>query len=64
IRFLSMDAVQKANSGHPGAPIRRATHCETIFLSGRKWNATYPQCLPGSVGIGISVSETSFGRFR
>ena len=25
IRFLSIDAVQKANSGHPGAPMGMAT---------------------------------------
>ena len=36
IRALSMDAVQKANSGHPGAPMGMADIAEvleTIFLN-------------------------------
>ena len=30
IRFLSVDAVQKANSGHPGAPMGMAEMAEGI----------------------------------
>jgi transketolase len=30
IRALSMDAVQKANSGHPGAPMVTASCCPTV----------------------------------
>ena len=31
IRALSMDAVQKANSGHPGAPIGMAEIAEVLW---------------------------------
>lgn len=30
IRTLSIDAIQKANSGHPGTPIGSASHASTV----------------------------------
>jgi transketolase len=33
IRALSMDAVQKANSGHPGAPMGMADIAEVLWRS-------------------------------
>ena len=38
IRFLSMDAVQKANSGHPGAPMGMADLAEVVWRSNLKHN--------------------------
>jgi transketolase len=38
IRFLSMDAVQKANSGHPGAPMGMADIAEVLWRSNLKHN--------------------------
>ena len=50
IRALSMDAVQKANSGHPGAPMGMAVLpkcCGTIFL-----NITLPT-QPGMIATAL-----------
>ncbi|WP_178861971.1 transketolase [Thiomicrorhabdus cannonii] len=38
IRALSMDAVQKANSGHPGAPMGMADIAEVLWNSHMKYN--------------------------
>ena len=40
IRALSMDAVQKANSGHPGAPMGMADIAEVLWNSHMKYNPT------------------------
>ncbi len=40
IRALSMDAVQKANSGHPGAPMGMADIAEVLWNSHLKFNPT------------------------
>lgn len=43
IRFLSMDAVQKAKSGHPGAPMGMADIAEVLWRGFMKHNPTNPQ---------------------
>ncbi|WP_028487323.1 transketolase [Thiomicrorhabdus chilensis] len=40
VRALSMDAVQKANSGHPGAPMGMADIAEVLWNSHMKYNPT------------------------
>ena len=42
IRFLSMDAVQKANSGHPGMPMGMADVCTVLFRDFLKFNPANP----------------------
>ena len=52
IRALSMDAVQKANSGHPGAPMGMADIAEVLwndYLQHNPANPHWPMiklCLP------------------
>ena len=41
-RFMSMDAVQKANSGHPGMPMGMADVCTVLFRDFLKFNAINP----------------------
>ena len=43
IRALSMDAVQKANSGHPGAPMGMADIAEVLWNDFMKHNPANPQ---------------------
>ena len=43
IRALSMDAVQKANSGHPGAPMGMADIAEVLWNDFLRHNPTNPQ---------------------
>ncbi|WP_438462647.1 transketolase [Marinomonas sp. PE14-40] len=43
IRALSMDAVQKANSGHPGAPMGMADIAEVLWNDFLKHNPSNPQ---------------------
>ena len=42
IRALAMDAVQKANSGHPGAPMGMADIAEVLFRDVLKFNPANP----------------------
>ena len=43
IRALSMDAVQKANSGHPGAPMGMADIAEVLWNDHMRHNPTNPK---------------------
>ncbi|MBS27727.1 MAG: transketolase [Alphaproteobacteria bacterium] len=43
IRALSMDAVQAANSGHPGAPMGMADMATVLFTRHLKFDATNPE---------------------
>ncbi len=43
IRALSMDAVQKANSGHPGAPMGMAEIAEVLWNHNLRHNPTNPK---------------------
>ncbi len=43
IRTLSMDAVQKANSGHPGTPMALAPVAYTLFTRAMRHNPADPQ---------------------
>lgn len=46
IRALSMDAVQKANSGHPGAPMGMADIAEVLWNDFLRHNRPIP---PGTI---------------
>ena len=43
LRFLAIDAVQKANSGHPGAPLGMADMAEVLWRQFLKHNPVNPQ---------------------
>jgi transketolase len=43
IRFLSMEAVQKANSGHPGMPMGMAPAAYVLWTRHLKYNPTNPR---------------------
>ncbi len=43
IRFLAMDGVQKANSGHPGMPMGMATAAYTVWMKHLRHNPANPK---------------------
>ena len=47
IRFLSMDAVQKARSGHPGMPMGMADVATVLFQRFLKFDPAWPDWPPG-----------------
>jgi transketolase len=49
IRALSMDAVQQANSGHPGAPMGMADIAEVLWNDFMQHNPANPKCPTGTV---------------
>ena len=44
LRALAMDAVQQANSGHPGMPMGMAEIAETLWRRHLRHNPANPQC--------------------
>jgi transketolase len=42
IRFLAADAVQTANSGHPGLPMGMASVAYSLFTRHMRFNPKYP----------------------
>ena len=47
IRFLSIDAIEKANSGHPGLPMGFADVATVLFLHHLKFDLHRKHCLYG-----------------
>ena len=45
VRILAMDAVQQANSGHPGLPLGAAALAYTLWMRRMRHNPTHPQWL-------------------
>ena len=43
VRFLAVDAVQKANSGHPGLPLGAAPMAYTLWTRQMKFDPAQPQ---------------------
>ncbi|OWL41329.1 hypothetical protein AKG71_22915, partial [Vibrio parahaemolyticus] len=56
IRALSMDGVQQANSGHPGAPMGMADIAEVLWRSGHPEYGYAPgiETTTGPLGQGIT----------
>ena len=50
IRMLSVDAVQKANSGHPGMPMGMADVATVLFTKFLKFDSS---CQIGLIEIGL-----------
>ncbi len=44
IRFLSVDMVQKANSGHPGLPLGAAAMAYVLWMRWLRYNPKNPHC--------------------
>ena len=63
IRALAMDAVQKANSGHPGMPMGMADIAEVIWNHHLRFNPRNPGALRAEVFF-IIRRDGSIGEFR
>ena len=50
VRFLAVDAVQKANSGHPGMPMGMADVATVLFKYHLRFN---PKILIGLIGTDL-----------
>ena len=60
IRALSMDAVQKANSGHPGAPMGMADIAEVLWRDVLKFNPGNPNT---TLNLNFASGANSNGAF-
>ncbi|MFN2450516.1 MAG: transketolase [Candidatus Baltobacteraceae bacterium] len=58
IRFLSVDAVQKANSGHPGMPLGAAATAYTLWMRHLRFNPRDP-AWPGRDRFILSAGHAS-----
>lgn len=61
LRFLSVDMVQQANSGHPGLPLGAAPMAYVLWMRALKFNPRNPHwagrdvVLPPSVSVRLAV---------
>ena len=62
IRTLSMDAVQKANSGHPGTPMALAPVGYLLYARVMRHNPRDPQALSGGWRFRRQPTESSSAR--
>ena len=60
IRFLSVDTVQKANSGHPGFPLGAAATAFTLWSRHLKFN---PPIRNGPIAIASCSPRATARRF-
>ena len=60
IRTLSMDAVQEANSGHPGTPMALAPLAYELWMNHLRYNPRNPGWLTGTVSYSHVVMPPCF----
>ena len=60
IRFLSVDAVQKANSGHPGMPMGMADVATVLFKYHLRFNPKNPNWINRDRFIYLQVMAQCF----
>ncbi len=56
VRVLSMDAVQQANSGHPGAPMGMADIAEVLWLEYLEHNPANPSGVTATASCSLTVT--------
>jgi len=61
LRFLSVDAVQKADSGHPGMPMGAASMAYVLWTRFLKYNPANPGWLEADEESG-SITRMPIGR--
>ena len=55
IRILSADAIQKANSGHPGLPLGCAAAAYELWAHHMNHNPANPKCVGECIFYGVGV---------